>query len=248
MHAAVDRMVCEAQGVGTVDEYKNWVRTQVRQVFPHEMLASGFGHINAGGVSLDYVVTVDFPMRHIHQLRNRAGAIDSPALRRWFATKEPQLFEVDRPWPDAPPEWVETVRRNGLVNIASHGVYDTENCVASYQSFHRVPGPLGELHAETLRRLAPVMHRVLSRVIDALHEGAERLASLSEREAEIAQWVKLGKSNGEIAGLSNVSQNTVKHHLTHVFQKLGVETRAQLARWLVERESDAKPGFVTKIV
>ena len=77
---------------------------------------------------------------------------------------------------------------------------------------------------------------------------AERLASLSEREAEIAQWVKLGKSNGEIASLSNVSENTVKHHLTSIFGKLGVETRGQLACWLMEHQTVAKPGFVTRVV
>jgi len=250
MGVVIDGVARAAEGIRTIEDYKTWVRTEVRRIFPHEMLASGLGHINAGGVGLDTVVTVDFPMRHIQQLRNKVGAIDSPALRRFIATREPVLFEAEHPWPDAPPQWTEAVRNNGLVNIASHGVIDDETCLASYQSFHRVPGRLCERHAEVLRQLAPLMHRVAWRVIERTQgaDRAARLASLSEREAEIAQWIKLGKSNSEIAGLSNVSENTVKHHLTSIFGKLGVETRAQLACWLIEHEAVAKPGFVTKVV
>jgi DNA-binding CsgD family transcriptional regulator len=249
MGAVIDSVARVAEEIGTIEEYKIWVRTEVRRIFPHEMLASGLGHINAGGIGLDYVVTVDFPMRHIEQLRNKAGAIDSPALRRWITTRDPVLFEAEHPWPDAPPQWVEIVRSNGLVNIASHGVYDEETCLASYNSFHRVPGRLCERHAEVLRQLAPLMHRVAWRVVERTRDAdCARLASLSEREAEIAQWVRLGKSNGEIARFTKVSENTVKHHLTSIFGKLGVETRAQLACWLMEHESATKPGFVTKIV
>ena len=87
--------------------------------------------------------------------------------------------------------------------------------------------------------------------MELTREGADsamRLATLSEREAEIAQWVKLGKSNGEIASLLRVSENTVKHHLTSIFDKLRVQTRGQLACWLLEHEAAAKPESVTRIV
>jgi DNA-binding CsgD family transcriptional regulator len=249
--AAIDALALEADCVASVDAYKRWIRERVRPAFPHEMLASGLGHLNAGGVSLDFVVTIDFPMRHIEQLRNRAGAIDSPVLRRWIATREPQLFEADRPWPDAPPAWVEVVRGNGLVNIAAHGVYDTDACVASYQSFHRIPVRLGEVHAQALRRLAPILHRVLERVLRRVeNEDAfgHRLAALSPRENQIAQWVKIGKTNSDIAGLSGLSENTVKHYLTGIYGKLGVETRVQLLQRLLEHEARTAPGLGTRIV
>jgi len=76
---AFDALVLEAAGITTIDEYKSWVRNRVRPVLPHEMLASGYGHLHAGGVALDYVVTVDFPLSYLEQLRNRAGAIDTPS-------------------------------------------------------------------------------------------------------------------------------------------------------------------------
>jgi DNA-binding CsgD family transcriptional regulator len=249
--AAIDIASLDADRVTTVDEFRKWIRAKIRPIFPHGLLAAGYGHLNAGGVALDYVVTVDFPLSYIDQLRNRAGAIDTPLLRRYIATLEPQLFEIDRPWPDVPAAWLENFRRSGMINTASYGVYDTEGCVASYFSFHRVPGPLGPSHAEALRRLAPILHEVLGRVLarlDAEDTFATRYAGLSAREKEIAQWVALGKTNGEIAQLSKLSENTVKHHLTRIFTKVEVDTRSQLVHRITEYEAKAPPGFGTKIL
>jgi DNA-binding CsgD family transcriptional regulator len=248
---AIDALELEIDGVDTLDEYKAWTRLKIRPVFPHGTLASGYGHLHAGGVALDCVVTVDYPPAHLQGIRNRAGAIETPVLRRWLATKEPQLFEVDRPWPEAPSAWLECFRVCGMQNTAAHGVYDTERCVATYHSFHRIPGRLGAAHVAALKRLVPAMHGALCRVIGLLKLDSaftSRLAELSEREKEIAQWVKSGKTNGEIASFSGVSENTVKHHLTNIFGKLAVETRAQLVHRLAEHETKAAPGFATKIL
>src|SRR5258706_14565692 len=142
--ASIVAFPVEASGVGTIDEYKAWTRRKIRPVFPHKILISGYGHLHAGGVAIDYLVTVDFPPGYLQQLRNRAGAIDTPILRRWIATREPQLFEIDRPWPDVPAAWLEVFRRSGLINTASHGGGDPPGCVATYTTLHPIPGRLGE--------------------------------------------------------------------------------------------------------
>lgn len=247
----IDAIGRDAGSIKTVEEYKEWTRRVIRPVFPHKTLASGFGHMHAGGVALDYLVTIDFPAGHIEGIRNVAGAIDTPILRRWLATQEPQLFEADYPWPDTPASYLACFRECGIENAAAHAVYDAKRCFGTYHTFHRIPGRLGAEHAEKLRQIVPVMHDVFSHVMDVLrfdNKFAAGLAALSAREAEIAHWVKAGRSNSEIAGLSGVSENTVKHHLTNIFGKLGVETRAQLAQRLAEHEAIATPGFLTKIV
>jgi len=247
----IDAVALNADSVRTIDEYKEWTRRKIRPVFPHKILISGYGHLHAGGVAIDYLVTINFPQSYLQRLRNRAGAIDTPVLRRCLATQEPQLFEPDRPWPDAPAAWLENFRESGLKNLASHAVIDTERCVGTYHSFHRIPGRLGGAHVQALKRIVPVMHEVLCKVIDLVRldsDFARRLAALSAREMEIVQGVKSGKSNTEIAGLSGLSENTVKHHLTRIFGKLAVETRVQLVQWLVEHETKVAPELATKIV
>ena len=56
-------------------------------------------------------------------------------------------------------------------------------------------------------------------------EGAQRLRRLTAREREVHHWLAQGKTNDEIAGILGISTHTVKHHVDHIFQKLGVENR-----------------------
>lgn len=51
---------------------------------------------------------------------------------------------------------------------------------------------------------------------------------LSAREAEVVELVLLGYRNRDIATTLGTSPATVKKHLTHVFDKVGVDTRTQL--------------------
>jgi LuxR family maltose regulon positive regulatory protein len=50
---------------------------------------------------------------------------------------------------------------------------------------------------------------------------------LSERELEILRLIASGKSNQEIAAQLVISIGTVKSHLSHIFNKLNVESRTQ---------------------
>ena len=60
-------------------------------------------------------------------------------------------------------------------------------------------------------------------------EGVERVASLSDREAEVADLVAEGLTNADIAARLYLSLPTVKTHLARIFEKLAVTNRVQLA-------------------
>ncbi len=53
----------------------------------------------------------------------------------------------------------------------------------------------------------------------------ERQLGLTPREAEVLLWVAQGKTNFEIATICVAAEATIKRHLTHIFEKLGVEGR-----------------------
>jgi predicted ATPase/DNA-binding CsgD family transcriptional regulator len=60
-------------------------------------------------------------------------------------------------------------------------------------------------------------------------------ALLTTREAEVVRLIGRGRSNREIADELVISQRTAEAHVTHVLNKLGVRSRAQVAIWAVER-------------
>lgn len=54
---------------------------------------------------------------------------------------------------------------------------------------------------------------------------------LSNRESEVAVLVTQGLSNKEVANQLFVTEKTVKFHLTNIYKKMSVKSRAQLIVW-----------------
>ncbi len=69
---------------------------------------------------------------------------------------------------------------------------------------------------------------------------AERITrpevALSSRELEILEALATGKSNKELAQRLFISEATVKTHLIHIYQKLGVDTRTAAVTVARERK------------
>jgi DNA-binding CsgD family transcriptional regulator len=76
--------------------------------------------------------------------------------------------------------------------------------------------------------------------------GRERIEGLSPSELRVAELVAEGRTNREIASLLFLGERTVAGHLTHVYAKLGIRSRTELARRLPPRteRSAEKAGKV----
>src|SRR3954453_19536893 len=100
--------------------------------------------------------------------------------------------------------------------------------------------------------LKDVTLEALVECIEKVHQGqtcvpplvaaklAERTASpeLTERELDVLRRIVAGRSNKEIAGDLSITEGTVKTHVNHVLDKLGVHARTQAAITAMKR------GFV----
>jgi DNA-binding NarL/FixJ family response regulator len=66
---------------------------------------------------------------------------------------------------------------------------------------------------------------------------------LTPREVEIVAAIVRGQSNKEIAATFSIREDTVKHHLTSIFGKVGVGTRLELALFALEHKLVSKFGL-----
>ncbi|MFI5246292.1 MAG: LuxR C-terminal-related transcriptional regulator, partial [Gemmatimonadales bacterium] len=81
----------------------------------------------------------------------------------------------------------------------------------------------------------------LTSAIREVHEGRTRVApavaakladrmtqvQLTMRELAVLRLLADGKTNKEIGGSLSIAEGTVKVHLTHLFEKLGVSSRTE---------------------
>ena len=73
----------------------------------------------------------------------------------------------------------------------------------------------------------------LQRMAPAVSVPREEARLLTSRERQILSAIVAGLTNREIAEKLSISEDTVKHHLSRIFDKLGVSHRLELAMFAV---------------
>lgn len=73
------------------------------------------------------------------------------------------------------------------------------------------------------------IHDLVRYMRDAEAPARERDFGLTPRERQVVAAVASGATNKDIARELRISEDTVKHHLTSIFDKVGVSTRLELA-------------------
>jgi HD-GYP domain-containing protein (c-di-GMP phosphodiesterase class II)/DNA-binding CsgD family transcriptional regulator len=119
---------------------------------------------------------------------------------------------------------------------------DVYAALTSHRPYRPAHAP--EVAAATLRE------QVLSGHLD--HEASEAVLAaaghavgrgrrahpggLSEREVNVLRLIARGRSNREMAEALTISQSTVHHHVQHIYDKLGVSTRAAATLFAMQND------------
>ena len=95
-----------------------------------------------------------------------------------------------------------------------------------------------ELEAETRagRLDADAVHSVLTAAGHEARRSAAWPAGLSDREVEVLRLLCRGGTNKEVALLLKISPKTVGHHVGHIYDKIGVSTRAGATLFAAEQD------------
>jgi len=84
--------------------------------------------------------------------------------------------------------------------------------------------------------VGPLVERLRRLTEQCEAEGHAKRFKLTRREMQIVTAVAAGESNKGIAQRLSLSEDTVKHHVSHVFDKLGVFSRLELAVFAINHK------------
>jgi DNA-binding NarL/FixJ family response regulator len=77
----------------------------------------------------------------------------------------------------------------------------------------------------------PSLHRSEPGPLHTSEPALPPMPQLTRRELEILRLVAEGHSNGELAKMLWVTEQTVKFHLSNIYRKVGVANRTEASRW-----------------
>ena len=224
-------VLVECTHVQNADEFARVIEGSFKAVIPHELMLCGIGGISRQGSHVRKIVNFNYPLEYFEPLRGDDGRLDSPLMKRWRETLEPQLFQSGRDDHAYADDWVRLFNKYDLRNTMAHGVLDVGGVFSSFFILSRIPGEVGPEHAFLLKLLTPHLHFALARVLATVEEYQGALSrskkALSERQREILHWLHEGKTNWEIAKILQLSELNVKYHIDQIFHKLEVRSRAQ---------------------
>lgn len=131
--------------------------------------------------------------------------------------------------------------RQPLVRFLVLTTYDTDEYIGpalaagaqGYLLKDATPDELARAVRATAQGGAALEPAVAARLLERFAEGERE--ELSAREQEVLRLLVAGSSNKAIAAQLGLSENTVKTHLSHIFDKLGVQSRAEAVAVALQR-------------
>ena len=169
-----------------------------------------------------------------------ADCADLASARTWLETARADVAIVDRSLPDGDGlELLPTLKAQGTKTIILTVEDDDIEIRAAVEA--GVDGYL--LKSSDSDQILMAISMVLkdstafpSHILQKLTNGQvdAPLARLSAREIEIAESVAEGLSNKVIGARLHLSDNTVRNHLAHIMQKLGLHNRVQVATLMLQ--------------
>ena len=98
----------------------------------------------------------------------------------------------------------------------------------------------GDVIQETIRAIAKgeegFMSRLVALSILRHQKNKEMMPSFTERETAVLTKIAKGIENEQIAKELHISEHTIKNHITAIYAKINVNTRAQAVAWAWENQ------------
>ncbi len=229
----VQRLIALAADVYTRAQLREWVRGPLRDLLPHQHALLAFGRRHSLGIKLHDLIAVDLPESYLSAIQDEPDMLESPALERWFILREPIRISVDMLFPQYGAKWSDNFQAYGMRDVIVDG-HLTRGAVnvtllKLYNCSPQVVASLSVIREVLLATLNDIWARIAQ--VEALTrtDKLKIIQALSPAEKEIICWLKLGKTNYEIAQILGKSEHTIKTQIHKTLAKTGAVNRTALA-------------------
>jgi len=102
-----------------------------------------------------------------------------------------------------------------------------------FKSIHAVITGKFWVGESSVNDLVEILHAYLPQPPGDGAKNSRKTFGLTARELDVVESIVSGFTNREIAGKYSISEQTVKHHLRNIFDKVGVSNRLELALFAI---------------
>lgn len=228
-------VIAESLHISQRSQLFNWLQGGLQFLLGHEVMIFGIKPQSDEPYQFEYFTSTRyFDLQQFTQAIDVENGLIYKVLRMWEKTSLPifvssQLSSVVHrqfsvlQMPD------DVLKHAELGDFIAHGFGDGHSFVV-FARLHKIPSAN---HARILEMMMPHLHGALIRVTGKRSSQAPTASKLTKRmtsrEAEVIQWVHMGKTNWEISTILNISPLTVKNHVQNIIRKLDVQNRRQAA-------------------
>ena len=247
-------LIDEVLGVRRHIDLMRWLQGGLQRYIPHDILIAAWGDFHLGVIHYDIVSAIP-SVRSENVLAESIAPLLTGLFDRWIVQdRRPFSLNVGQEgfsWEGVATQGPIAEAMKTMRSSLVHGINDQRGRHDCLYVFFSCKPKRRKHESQAAKVLLPYIDTAL-RQVDLMPNQYAKVAGpvahleaeggdnevLSDREAEIMKWVAMGKTNGEIGSILNVSSFTVKNHMQRIFKKLDVFNRAQAV-------SNFKSGYVT---
>lgn len=238
-------LIDEVLGVRRHIDLMRWLQGGLQGYLPHDILIAAWGDFHLGVIHYDVVSALP-GVRSESAMAESIAPLLTGLFNRWIVQdRRPFSLNVGQDgfaWEGVATHGPIAEAMQSMKSALVHGINDQRgrhDCLYVFFSQHpkrrRNESNAVKIllpYIDTALRQVDLMPNQYAQKGGAVDEGsldgeARENDLLSDREAEIMKWVAMGKTNGEIGSILNVSSFTIKNHMQRIFKKLDVFNRAQ---------------------
>lgn len=174
------------------------------------------------------MVNLSYPSEWMDLYLNRGYVSIDPIIQTHFAEFKPQIFtETYSKTRNINKDFVYISSDFGLSDGVAFGLNDYKNNIVSLFSFSGLQEKPSPRHLHFLEILVPHLHQLFMRLSyeNKIEKMDNPLPNVSKREKEVLGWIQEGKTNWETSMILNISERTVKFHVSNLIEKLDAVSR-----------------------